>query len=287
MSQDLRVPPATAHPKIVRLYEYWREKAPLPGMLPGRRHIDPTEIATLLDNIWLLDVVGEPGRFRYRLIGDAMYRKGIPGRPGEFVDQFFRGRRIDAAGTCETAQCLASRPNLQLADPAAPDQLLGLGEEFDLPDTAPTGFDIVAFDRDSPAAAMRIDLTLDRVDVLDRREVEVFSPDEGSQFAQKALRGNAIAGDRARLDQGGAFPILPDAFVVGERRRDRYGERRGCRIGAKPKIGAEHIPITGAFLQNAHQIARQADKEGLHAVARGHRSRLPGARRSGTSGAWQ
>src|ERR1700737_1295824 len=130
------------------------------------------------------------------------------------VDQFSRGRRIDAAGTRETAQCLASRPNLQLAAPSAPDQLLGLGEEFDLPDTAPTGFDIVAFDRDSPAAAMRIDLTLDRVDVLDRREVEVLSPDEGPQFAQKALRGSAIAGDRARLDQGGAFPILPDAFVV-------------------------------------------------------------------------
>src|ERR1700730_19408070 len=109
------------------------------------------------------------------------------------VDQFFRGRRIDAAGTCETAQCLASRPSLQPGDPAAPDKLLGLGEEFDLPDTAATGFDIVAFDRDSPATAMRIDLALDRVDVLDRREVEVLSPDEGPQFAQKALRGDAIA----------------------------------------------------------------------------------------------
>src|SRR5260370_14733879 len=118
------------------------------------------------------------------------------------VDQFSRGRRIDAAGTRETAQCLASRPNLQLADPAAPDQLLGLGEEFDLPDTAPTGFDIVAFDGDSAAAAMRINLALDRVDVLDRCEVEVFTPDEGPQLTQKALRGNAIAGDRASLAQG-------------------------------------------------------------------------------------
>ncbi len=153
--------------------------------------------------------------------------------------------------------------------------MLGLGEEFDLPDTAPTGFYIVAFDGDSAAAAMRINLALDRVDVLDRCEVEVFTPDEGPQLTQKALRGNAIAGDRARLDQGCAFPILPDAFVVGERRRDRYRERRGCRIGAKPEIGTEHIPITGAFLQNAHQIARQADKEGLHAVARGHPQRVP------------
>jgi hypothetical protein len=95
MSQNLRVPPAMAHPKTIRLYEYWRQKAPLPGMLPGRRHIDPTEIPLLLDNIWLLDVVGEPRRFRYRLIGDAMYRKGIPGRPGEFVDQFFSAGTAD------------------------------------------------------------------------------------------------------------------------------------------------------------------------------------------------
>src|SRR6266567_1119379 len=124
------------------------------------------------------------------------------------VDQFSRSRRIDAAGSRKTAQGIASRSNLQLADPAAPDQLLGLGEEFDLPDTAPTGFNIVGFDVDSPAAPMRIDLALDRVDVLDRREVEVFSPDEGPQLTQKALRGNAIAGDRARLDQGSAFPIL-------------------------------------------------------------------------------
>lgn len=89
MAQDLAAPPATAHPKAIRLHEYWRAKAPLPGLLPGRRHIDPTEIPALLDNIWMLDVLGQPPRLRFRLIGDAMYRKGIPGRPGEFVDQFF------------------------------------------------------------------------------------------------------------------------------------------------------------------------------------------------------
>jgi hypothetical protein len=89
MAQNLQLPPVTAHPKMIRLYEYWRKKAPGPGLLPSRRDIDPTDIPALLDNIWMLDVVGEPRRFRFRLIGDAMQRKGIPGRPGEFVDQFF------------------------------------------------------------------------------------------------------------------------------------------------------------------------------------------------------
>jgi hypothetical protein len=89
MPQNLQLPPTTAHPKTIRIYEYWREKAPGPGLLPSRGDIDPTEIPTLLDNIWMLDVVGEPRRFRFRLIGDAMHRKGIPGRSGEYVDQFF------------------------------------------------------------------------------------------------------------------------------------------------------------------------------------------------------
>src|SRR5260370_37269235 len=100
MAQTLGPPAETAHPKTIRLYEYWRQKAVRAGMLPSRRDIDPTDIPTLLDNIWLLDVVGEPRRFRYRLIGDAMHRKGLPGRPGAVVDQLFSAgiaaERLDA-----------------------------------------------------------------------------------------------------------------------------------------------------------------------------------------------
>lgn len=90
-------PPAAAHPKIIQLHDYWRGKALGAGLLPGRRHIDPTEIANLLDNIWLVDVLGEPRRFRFRLIGDATQRKGIPGRPGDFIDAFFDKGQADAA----------------------------------------------------------------------------------------------------------------------------------------------------------------------------------------------
>src|SRR5260370_11858985 len=53
------------------------------------------------------------------------------------VYQFRRGRAIDAASSRKTPQRLASRPNLQLADPAAPDQLLGMRGAFDRTDTAP------------------------------------------------------------------------------------------------------------------------------------------------------
>ena len=146
----------------------------------------------------------------------------------------------------------------QLAQPAAPDQLLGLREELDFADAAAAGLDVVALDRDSPAAAVRVDLALDRVDVLDRRKIEVFAPDKRLQLAQKALPGDAVAGHRAGLDQRCAFPILPDALVIGERGRDRHRQRGGCRVRAQPQIGAKDIAVAGALVENAHEIARQA-----------------------------
>ncbi len=57
------------HPKISQLHQYWRQIHPAPGTLPGRQHFDPLQIHALLPNIWLVDVVRAPLRFRYRLVG--------------------------------------------------------------------------------------------------------------------------------------------------------------------------------------------------------------------------
>jgi hypothetical protein len=89
MPAETIVPPSGAHPKIRSLYDYWRKVAPDIATLPGRRHIDPIDIPKLLDNLWMLDVVGDPQRFRVRLIGGAGQRKGFPARVGDFMDQFF------------------------------------------------------------------------------------------------------------------------------------------------------------------------------------------------------
>ena len=102
------------------------------------------------------------------------------------VNQLRRGRGIDPAGSREPAECLAGRADAQLLQSPAPDQLLGLGEELDLPNPAAAGLDVVPFHRDFSAAAVRVDLALDRVDILDGREVEVLPPDERLQLAQKA-----------------------------------------------------------------------------------------------------
>ena len=79
-------PPPGANAKIVAIYEYWRRIAPGVDLLPGRRHLDPADIPKLLPNVWLVDVVGSPARFRTRLIGTALQQAGIPLSPGVFMD---------------------------------------------------------------------------------------------------------------------------------------------------------------------------------------------------------
>lgn len=59
------------HPKLARFFEYWLAIAP-DGRLPGRQHFDPLEIATIMPQVWMLDVVRRDDgtrRFRYRLAG--------------------------------------------------------------------------------------------------------------------------------------------------------------------------------------------------------------------------
>jgi PAS domain len=58
------------NPLIARFFEYWLSIAPT-GRLPGRQHFDPLDIADLMPRVWILDVVLEAGRprFRYRLVG--------------------------------------------------------------------------------------------------------------------------------------------------------------------------------------------------------------------------
>ena len=59
------------HPRFRRLADYLAKKAP-PGKLPGRQHIEPTEIPDLLPWIMMIDVITKPGaepRYRIRLVG--------------------------------------------------------------------------------------------------------------------------------------------------------------------------------------------------------------------------
>ena len=155
--------------------------------------------------------------------------------------------------------------------PPAGNELLGLGEEFDLPDAAAAELDIVALDRDLVVTAIGVDLPLHVVDVGHRGKVQIFAPDEGRELAEQCFTGAQIAGTWARLDQRGALPILPAAFVVIEGRRRGDGDLGRGRVRAQPQIGAKHVAVGGALLQQLHQRARDphVKRRGLGRLKRG------------------
>jgi hypothetical protein len=55
----------------LKVEEYWRSL--LAGRpMPARSDIDPAALGRLLPNIFLIDVIGRPSRFRWRLVGTAI-----------------------------------------------------------------------------------------------------------------------------------------------------------------------------------------------------------------------
>jgi len=59
---------STCHPDILKMLAYWKSKCGGRGM-PSRGDIDPADLAALLPNITLVDVVDDDRRFVYRLVG--------------------------------------------------------------------------------------------------------------------------------------------------------------------------------------------------------------------------
>ena len=84
----------------------------------------------------------------------------------------------DGAVRRQRRQRVQGRGRAQARITPAQDQLLGLGEEFDLADAAAAQLDVVARHRDLAMAGMGVDLALDGMNVLDRREIQIAPPDE-------------------------------------------------------------------------------------------------------------
>lgn len=58
-------------PSLKRLLDLWREKCAGRGM-PARRDILPEDMRFLLGRILVLDVLHDPLRFRFRLVGTSL-----------------------------------------------------------------------------------------------------------------------------------------------------------------------------------------------------------------------
>ena len=67
-------------------YDCWLRISP-PGRLPGRQHVSPFDIVPLLPRVWLLDVVRDPLRFRYRLVGTGEVRTLGREVTGQWIDE--------------------------------------------------------------------------------------------------------------------------------------------------------------------------------------------------------
>ncbi len=181
-------------------------------------------------------------------------------------DHFLAGGGLDPSRRNQRADRIAGFRLPQPGIAPAPDQLLGLGEEFDFADPAAAELDVVPAHGDLAVTLHGVDLALDRVNVLDGGEVEMAPPDERPQMLQEVGARIRIAGDRARLDHRRALPILPHALVIGFGRQHRHGERRRAGIRPQPEVGAEDIAVFAVVLQQAYQIAGQPHEAVLQAA---------------------
>ena len=79
--------PLGCDPRIVQLHRYWLGIRPAPDKLPGRQHFDPVAIPQLLRWLFLVDVVRDPLRFRYRLVGSEHVALFGRDTRGEWLDE--------------------------------------------------------------------------------------------------------------------------------------------------------------------------------------------------------
>jgi hypothetical protein len=103
---------ANTEPRWGQFLRTWECLAAAKGRYPSRSEIDPAALgAKLLPNVFLTDVVNQPGRneprFRYRLLGQVIVDRE-PTRPGDYLDAL--GAPGDVAAIVEHYQaCIAGR----------------------------------------------------------------------------------------------------------------------------------------------------------------------------------
>ena len=73
-------------PLLQRLYDYWIARK-RDRIAPMRADIDPGELRDLLPNLFLVETVGSPARYRYRLVGTEVVRQFGEEITGKFMDQ--------------------------------------------------------------------------------------------------------------------------------------------------------------------------------------------------------
>jgi hypothetical protein len=78
--------PSIDDPSLGRLFDYWQGKRH-GRFAPSRLDIDPAELKFILPFLYLIDVVGSPPRFRFRLAGTGIVKEYGAEITGKFTDE--------------------------------------------------------------------------------------------------------------------------------------------------------------------------------------------------------
>lgn len=96
-------------PRLHEFVRYWESKQ-RNGRLPARADIDPAELKSFLPDIFMIDVVGEPRRFRYRLIGTKIVTFVGRDSTGKFIEEAYSPEQAGAITTFYRSICANKRP---------------------------------------------------------------------------------------------------------------------------------------------------------------------------------
>jgi hypothetical protein len=81
--------PPDCDARIRRVFEYWCAIRPAEDCLPGRQHIEPSDLPEVLRWLCLIDIQRSPLRFRYRLVGTGHREIIGTDLTGKWLDEAF------------------------------------------------------------------------------------------------------------------------------------------------------------------------------------------------------
>lgn len=82
-------------PALIGLHVYWLAKRGL-RLAPSRADMRPQEIGLLLPHVYIVDIIGRPRRFRFRLVGTRIIEGYGEEITGKFLDEIDLGDKSSA-----------------------------------------------------------------------------------------------------------------------------------------------------------------------------------------------
>ena len=155
-------------------------------------------------------------------------------------------RRIIASDESARRQCIqagAGPAQPQRRMPAAVNQLMRLGKEFDLANAAASALEVEAGAGTADLAMRCADAAGEPADFGNRTEIEALAPHEGADRGKKRLARRDVASSGAGADEGGAFPRQRRGFIMAKRRLHRDRQRADFGSRTQPQVDAKHIAL--------------------------------------------